>query len=112
MLNRPYDKSNLILFTCERYLNDYDVQMLIGDNYLKLHDFAHAADRFNLAADMCPNRFMPLFNLFLTYKKSNQLNKAKQIAESIMHKPIKIPSRTIEDIKKIIHTELTTTTSE
>lgn len=33
-----YNESNTILFECTKYFNDYEVQMLIADNYSKLEN--------------------------------------------------------------------------
>ena len=93
------EKSTEILTACEKIFNDYDVQMLKADNYKKQHDFYKAKDCYTLASRMCPNRFIPLYELANIYDSINQPDRALKLAIEIVNKPVKIPSATISSIK-------------
>ncbi len=80
---REYSNSNTIVLKCEKYYNDYDVQMLIADNYHNHSDWNKSLEHYELASRMCPNRFMPLYCQFLTYDKMGEYEKAKSLAAVI-----------------------------
>jgi len=65
----------------------------------KLNDFNGAIYYYLLASKMCPNRFIPLFELVKIYDKINQLTKALKLAKAILVKPIKIQPFAIESLK-------------
>ena len=44
-----YNESNTILFECTKYFNDYEVQMLIADNYSKLEKWDRAEAFYHLS---------------------------------------------------------------
>jgi hypothetical protein len=48
---------------------------------------------------MCPNRFMPLYQLVLLYKETNRNEEALKLAQQILDKEVKIPSATVNAIK-------------
>lgn len=96
---RDYNKSNNILKQCEIYFNDYDVQMLLADNYFNLEQWENAEKHYQEALYMCPNRFLPLRQMLKIYQETNLKDKAKNIAETIINKPIKIPSPLITRIR-------------
>ena len=52
-----------------------------------------------LASRMCPNRFIPLYELVNIYDSTNQQDRALKLATEIVNKPVKIPSATISSIK-------------
>lgn len=95
-----YDESNTILFECTKYFNDYEVQMLIADNYFKLKRWGCAEMFYYCAHDMIPNRFIPLYKLMLLYKNSANTKQAIDIAKNIINKDVKVPSDIINIIKK------------
>lgn len=94
-----YDESNTILFDCTKYFNDYEVQMLIADNYFKLKRWDCAEKFYYCAHDMVPNRFIPLYKLMLLYKYSANTKQAIDIANNIVNKDVKVPSDIINIIK-------------
>lgn len=93
-------ESTDILNECIRGLNDTDVQMLLADNYYHLGKFTEAERHYLQAARMCPNRFLPLYRLVLLYEQTGQQNEAFRLARQIVNKPVKIPSYTIDKIKR------------
>jgi O-antigen ligase len=96
---REYEKSLAVFDLCVRYYNDMDVQMLLADNYKASGRIDEAEKHFKLAASMCPNRFMPLYQLALLYKETNRDAAALKLARQIVDKEIKIPSSTVNAIK-------------
>ncbi len=96
---KHYDESNTVLQKCERYFNDYDVQLSIANNYFYTHDWVAAESRYKYAALMCPNRFVPLYQLFNIYLDNNDIDAARKIGSQILAKPVKIESTTVSRIK-------------
>jgi O-antigen ligase len=96
---QEYEKSNAILYQCLKYFNDYDVQMLLADNYSNLKQWDKAEAHYLKAADMCPVRFVPLSKLMNLYDVIGQNDKTERMALKIIDKPVKIESSTIRSIK-------------
>lgn len=71
--------SNDMLFLCMRYLNDFNVQMLIGANYESVNDFEAAEKHYKLAHCMVPSKFIPLYSLVDIYKKSGKEKEAYKL---------------------------------
>ena len=49
---------------------------------------------------MCPNRFIPLYQLSTLYRRTQQTDKLIKTAREIIDKPIKIDSEQIFTMKK------------
>lgn len=101
ILNRAeeYEKSNEVFFDCKKYLNDYDVQMLIADNYSKLGQWNNAEFHYKRAHNMNPSKFMPLYKLMLLYEITENKYRSLKMANTITNKVVKIPSATVTHIK-------------
>ena len=84
-----YEKSLAIALSCKHYLADYDLELVLGENYTHTGDFKKAETHYLQASWMCPSRFLPSYKLLLLYKKIGHHQKAKEIAIQIIHKPIK-----------------------
>ena len=93
-----YEESNLIMNRCKDYLNDYDVQIIMGNNNFHLNQWDTAEYHYLIAHNMIPNRFLPLSYLMDLYIKKGDYNKARDIAKEIIIKDIKIPSTIIYNI--------------
>jgi O-antigen ligase len=100
---KRYDKSLKIALECEQLWADYDLQMLIADNYQHLQQNEKAEIHYLLAASMCPVKFIPLYKLFQLYESQEEYEKTKRMAEKILNKPIKVNSQIIENIKQEIN---------
>jgi tetratricopeptide (TPR) repeat protein len=94
-----YEKSLAVFEQCTKYYNDFDVQMLMSDNHVKLQQYGEAESRLKFASAMCPLRFMPLYQLVELYKTTGRPNEAIILAQKILDKEIKIPSSTVNAIK-------------
>jgi tetratricopeptide (TPR) repeat protein len=79
---------------------DYDLQMLMADNYRQLKRYDEAETRYVKASRMCPVRFMPLYELAKMYAEANRDSEALALANTIVTKKIKVPSATVFAIKK------------
>ena len=95
-----WEESIILLKECSRNLNDTDVQMLLADNYLQQEDFIRAEQHYWRAARMCPNRFLPLYQLVKLYERTGRNKEALDLVRLIVRKPVKVPSYTIKKIKE------------
>lgn len=87
------------MFECTKFINDYDVQMLIADNYYNMKQWNMANKHYIIASQMIPNRFMPLYKRMLLYETVQNKHLSLYMAHIIINKPVKIPSNTINKIK-------------
>ena len=95
---KRYDESIKVFRNCEKYFNDYDVQMLLADNYFNLEDWNSAEQHYITASNMCPNRFIPLHQLSKLYEKTNDILKLEKVIRTILEKPVKVKSPTVARI--------------
>lgn len=99
-------KSNSVLLETARLFNDIDLQLLLAENYQKMKQYKEAENCLILASNMIPNRFIPLHRLFHIYKVIGNNEKAKDIAKTLLNKPIKIISPEVLMIKSEMEKEL------
>jgi tetratricopeptide (TPR) repeat protein len=97
---KQYDKSLAIAHACERFWADYDLQMLMADNYRKKLQYKEAEQHYIKISLMCPVKFMPLYQLAELYMETGQKKKAVTFAQQIVDKEVKIPSTTVSTIKQ------------
>lgn len=95
-----YEESRQILEECALIFNDMDVQILLADNYKQLRCFDKAERCLLLAHNMCPNRFIPLYQLVKLYIEQGNENDALLIANKILKMKVKIPSNAINRIRR------------
>ncbi|MDR2286783.1 MAG: hypothetical protein LBE04_04815 [Prevotellaceae bacterium] len=72
-------------------LQRYGCADVLADNYIESGISDEAEKHFNLVASMCPNRFMPLYQLVLLYKETNRNDEALKLAQQILDKEVKNP---------------------
>jgi len=94
-----FEKSVEIIERCTKYFNDYDVQMLLADNFKGLGKNALAEHYLKTASAMCPSRFMPLYALAKLYEAMGRQGEALALAGKIIDKDEKIPSAMVIAIK-------------
>jgi len=92
---KEFEKSNVIFKRCTLYFNDMDVQMLLANNYRELGKYVEAEQHLKMAADMCPARFMPMYELVKLYETINRIDEALTTAHIIVNKDVKISSSTL-----------------
>lgn len=95
-----WSESIRILEECSGGMNDTDVQMLLADNYSQMKEFRKAEHHYLLTSRMCPNRFLPLYHLVKLYDQTGRQDEARRLALQIIDKPIKVPSYTVDKIKR------------
>ncbi len=92
-------KANLsfrILNECK--INNYDTELLKGDIYYYQRRYSSAIKHYQKASEMCPNRFIPLYAMYLSSGLADKKQLQKILAQKILEKPIKIKSPTITKI--------------
>lgn len=95
-----YKESVLLLQKCHKKYNDYDLQMLLADNYYNIGDTIKAIRTYKYAENMVPCRFLPLYHQMKIYKKLGKVSKAEGIAQKIIEKQVKVKSATVKTIIK------------
>jgi O-antigen polymerase len=96
-----YGESIQVLKVCESNFNDYDLQMLLADNYYNIGRIDKTIQTYVYASNMIPCRFLPLYHLFENYKELHEKDKAMSYAKEILNKKIKVQSHTVLTIKSI-----------
>lgn len=94
-----YNESIEILTQCCTLFNDYDIQMLLADNYYGKGDIKEAEKIYKYSSNMIPCRFFPLFRLFELYKEMKFEKEAIKLAQTIIDKKIKVTSLKVSLIK-------------
>ena len=94
-----YEASIRVLEECCLRLNDYDVQLLLAENYTRLNMLERAKTHLSMASNMCPVRFVPLYKLMNICLKEGEIEEAKRYARDLVNKPIKIHSVRVDRIK-------------
>lgn len=97
--DKQYKESLIVLTLCTRYFNDFDVQLLLADNYYHLGNLYAAECCYLTAARMCPNRFLPLYHLVNLYELKGDRKMVEKTVLDIKNKKVKVPSIIIDDIK-------------
>lgn len=97
---KQYDESLRVALKCRQYWADYDLEIIIGENYQQLNKPELAEKYYNSASMMCPSRFLPLYKLFHLYKMSGEKEQALAMAETVISKPMKIKTTTIRMMKR------------
>jgi len=95
---RQFERSKILLKECQKKFNDYDLQMLLADNYYHIGDTTEAISIYQHAENMIPCKFLPLYRQFQIYKKNENVSNAKEIAQKIVEKQVKVKSTTVESI--------------
>lgn len=95
-----YKQSVDIFLHCKSYINTYDLQMQLADNYYQMNCWEEAETYYKQAQGMCPNRFLPLQGLLRLYAKCNNQLLAEQVALEIVNKQVKVPSYTVSIIQE------------
>lgn len=95
-----YDRSLEVALACRNRWADYDLELLIARLYEHNGETNKAEERYRQASLMCPNRFIPLFQLALLLDKEGRIEEAKALAQRIVDKPVKVSSYQIKQIKE------------
>lgn len=104
--NKQHKESLRVALQCRRYWADYDLELIIGENYQYLGESKLAEEYYNSALSMCPSRFLPLYKIFHLYKNLRNQKRMSEIAEVIIDKPMKFKTHTILMMKKEMKKEI------
>lgn len=94
-----YKEAIAMLRQSQQQSNYTITQTTLGDCYTAVGDYDAAARSYQAAIDMIPGRFYSLYLLVNLYNTTGQQQKAYELAKRILDKPIKIPSKAINEIK-------------
>lgn len=86
------ERSIEIMTECIKKINDYNVNIFLGEIYLKNKEYDLAKQHYIVAKNMVPNRFLPLGRLLRIYEAQSQNEEAIKIANEILSKKIKVSS--------------------
>ncbi|MCE5227866.1 MAG: O-antigen ligase family protein [Porphyromonadaceae bacterium] len=95
-----YEESIDILSECQKQFNDYDLQMLMADNYYEKGETEKAIQAYQHASNMIPCRFLPIYQLFKIYREKDQKEMAVKYATEIINKNVKVPSVAVSFIQR------------
>lgn len=93
------ERSRNVALLCRKEWADYDLELLLGDIYMREKEYTLAESSYKKASFMCPCRFIPLYKLFCLYKNIGCHDKAYVVAQEINIKSEKIPSIAVRQIK-------------
>jgi O-antigen ligase len=96
---KRYEESLQAGKECERLFADYDLQMIMADNYRQLKRYKGAENYYIKASRMCPVRFIPLYELAKIYLEEGREGEALALANTILAKKVKTPSPTVSMIR-------------
>jgi len=94
-----YERSFSVLDECREYWADYDLEILSGEVCYELRRYDEAISHFEKASYMCPVKFAPLYRCYTIYKELGIKEKSDPLAEKILNKKVKIPSREIDHMR-------------
>lgn len=89
-LRGEYEKSLKVFKAGSKYLSDYNMMLLIGDDYQKLKQYDLAMDCYKRAGEMIPSRYLPLYYRMRLYMEKDDTINAHVIANMILNKENKI----------------------
>ena len=87
---KHYNESLTVLEECQSMLNDYDVQMLIGDCLQNKGDTIEAIEHYNYAGKMVPSKFLPQYYIMKLYMEKGDTLNAVTTANEILTKDVKV----------------------
>lgn len=85
-LNGEFERSLDVFKDCSRHLSDYNLMLLMGDDYQQIGLLDSAITCYNRAHQMIPNRYLPMYYQMKLYEDYCKTDKAKAIAKEILRK--------------------------
>ena len=104
--NKDYEKCIEVCNRCSNHLSSYDLEFILANSYLFTGNDEKALEHFEIAHNMCPNRFVPLYKQFKIYKEQGDTARMISIGNEILTKKIKVHSRKIDIILNNVRYEL------
>jgi len=81
-----YERSLDVFKDCSKYLSDYNLMLLMGDDYQQIGIIDSAIICYNRAHQMVPNRCLPMYYQMKLYEDYCKTDKAQSIAREILRK--------------------------
>lgn len=78
---------------------DADAAILQTDNYYRMANYAEAEFWTDLAANMCPNRFIPLYYKVMILNETGRREEAIRLARKVLVKPIKVHATDVYKVR-------------
>lgn len=103
--NKQYEEGLKVALQCRKYWADYDLELIIAEDYQKLDKYELAERYYDNASMMCPSRFVPLYKLFHLYKELDNRKRMLSVAGIIIDKPMKIKTSTVRMMKREMERE-------
>lgn len=89
-LHGDYLRSLEVFQQGTKYLSDYNMMLLMGDDYQKLERYEEAIACYRRAGEMIPSRYLPLYYQMKLYQENGDLEESHRIAHKILKKENKI----------------------
>lgn len=101
-----FQKAFEVANQCRAYWADYDLELLQGEISKGLKDRENAKKHFMLASQMCPARFIPLYQIYGIYLECGDTVNMFCLGKQILNKPVKVNSQTVSFIKQCVQRDL------
>jgi tetratricopeptide (TPR) repeat protein len=85
-----YQRSLEVFQQGTKYLSDYNMMLLMGDDYQKLERYEEAIACYKRAGEMIPSRYLPLYYQMKLYQENEDWDESHRIAYIILRKKNKI----------------------
>lgn len=72
----------------------------MGNNFKEMGEFSMAENLYLHASQIVPNRHYPVYLLMKLYMETGEAEKAKAMAETLLNKPVKVPSTAIREMQR------------
>jgi O-antigen ligase len=105
--NQP-EAGNRIFTQGLKFSSDPMFYNCMGNNYKAMGMYEQAEQAYLKAENIVPNRHYPLYLLAKLYFETGNTLKAKETAEELLNKPVKIQTTAIEEMQNEIKTLLST----
>ena len=89
----------IVILDGKNLITRLETELLQGELLVELERYEEAEHHFLHASRMCPVRFVPLHQLYQLYKNTGCEQKARQMGETILNKPVKVESVVIRSIR-------------
>lgn len=107
-LQNDPESAALWLQKAEKHINSTVLQNTKGNVYKTLGNYQKAETAYLKASQMQPNLFYPNYLLVKLYDETKQYDKALLKANAILTKPIKVPSKAIDEMRSEMKTLIKT----
>ncbi|WP_142785720.1 O-antigen ligase family protein [Changchengzhania lutea] len=97
--NGSNKKAIEVLEKATDYMKTSEIYTTLGMSYEEVGDFKNSRNAYEMSIHIVPHKFFPKYRLVYLYKKMGMLEKALQLAKTIIITPAKVKSSTVTGIK-------------